>query len=111
MVLVILCLFEWWVYDRYVRMNDLTESQRNNARTNFLIILSLTIGFSILIYINGSKDQEYGFFRRKKEVAKVPEVRAYGGNPMKKQDYAPKGPKIEPKTDPSKIGILRGTKK
>jgi hypothetical protein len=111
-VLVILLLFEWWVYERYVSVNTLTESQKNNARTIFCIVMIMSIGFAILIYMYGDKNrQEYGLFGRKKEVQKVPEVRAYPGNPMKKQDYTTKGLKVEPKTDNSKIGILKGTKK
>jgi hypothetical protein len=49
-------------------------------------------------------DGEYGFFGKKyKVVQAVPEARAYGGNPMKSQDYSHKGPKVAPKTDTSKI--------
>lgn len=108
-VLVIVILFEWWVYDRYVKTHELTESQKNNARTNFWIVLSLTIGFSILIYLYGTKHHEYGLFGKKKKVEEVPKARGYG-NPMKKQDYTAKGTKVEARTDTSKIGILKGTK-
>lgn len=110
-VLVIVCLFEWWVYDRYLKVNTLSESQKNNARTTFCIILALTIGFAIVIYMYGVKEREYGFFGKKKEVQKVPETRATYGNPMKKQDYTAKGTKVEAKTDASKFGILKGTRK
>jgi cytochrome b561 len=105
-VLVIVCLIEWWIYNRYLQTHTLTPDQKRNAQTCFGVILVATIVVFVfgLSYSNGIFGEEYGFFGKKyKVVQAVPEARAYGGNPMKGQDYSHKGPKVEPKTDTSKI--------
>lgn len=103
-VLVILILIEWWIYDRYTRQNGLSVEQKENAARILRIALIVTVVVVVVIYVWGTGEREYGFFSRKKIAQPaVPKVPAYGGNPMKGQDYSHKGPKVEPKTDTSKI--------
>lgn len=105
-VLVVVCLIEWWIYTRYLQTHTLTHDQKRNARTTFAVVLIATMAVFVfgVSYVQCGLGEEYGFFGKKyKVVQAMPEPRAYGGNPMKKQDYSHKGPKVEPKTDTSKI--------
>lgn len=105
-VLIIICLIEWWIYSHYLETHTLSHEQKRRVKIIFgsilfVSIVAFVLGFS---YSNGTFEGEYGFFGKKyKVVQAVPEARPYGGNPMKAQDYSHKGPKVTPKTDTSKI--------